>query len=276
MPRVTFNRMSRKKSTMRRRRTSTVTRAKYRPRTTAANRNLIKSNAYAIRSLKRLIGPSIYTDYQLTGAYGPFVSGAPANYFNIFEVELMTPFTWNPVLRQDQNVLESSSTLIKRMQLNLRHSLGESNWCQITTFVVSLRRDAANRIISQTTLIPDQDYIYNSEDFNVRLSPQTFKVHYVRNVSLMSNAWLQPKTTIGTNEFVGNPNTTLARGQVNMTLNYKVRQPSGTTWKGMNQEQFPPHQRLYLLSFFKGNTNDVDDDPPRVDYDSLVTCFNAA
>lgn len=276
MPRVTFNRLTRNKASQKRRRTSAITRSKYRPKTAAANRSLIKSNAYAIRAVKRLLPPSIYTDYQLTGAYGPFLSPAPGNYFNIFAVELMTPFTWSPVLRADNNVLESSMTLIKRMQLNLRHQLGESNWCQITTFVVSIRRDSANRIISQATLSTPQDYIYNDQNFNVRLSPNLFKVHWVTNVSLMANSWQQEKAEVGGVGIAFNPAKTLTKSQVNMNLNYKIRQPSGTSWKNMNQEQFPPHQRLYLLSFFKGNTNEGDDNPPRVDYDSLVTCFNSS
>lgn len=276
MPRVTFNRLSKKRSIMRKRRTSTMTRAKYAPKTARYNRSLIKSNAYAIRSLKRLMPPCLYTDYQLTGAYSPFLTDAPSNYFNIFAVELMSPITWAPVLRADANVLDASTTLIKRLQLNLRHSLGESNWVQITTFVVSLRRDSANRIISQATLQTPQDYIYNSQNFNVRVSPQLFKVHYVRNVSLTSNAWLTSKASVGgVDGLATNPQTTFTRGQTNMKLNYRIRQPSSAPWKTMNQEQFPPHQRLYLLSFIKGNTNNPDDDPPRVDYDSLVTCFNA-
>lgn len=276
MPRVTFNRMSKKKSTVRRRRVSTTFRAKYAPKTTRVNRSLIKSNAYAIKSIRRLMPPPIYTDHQLTGAYGPFTSGAPSNYFNIFTVELMSPATWTDVLRKDANVEQASSTLVKRMQLNLRYSLGESNWCQLTTFVVSLRRDAANRIIDQNNLTEDEDYIYNGQNFNPRLNPAVFKVHYVRNLSLMANSWLLDKATITNQEVVGNQALTFAKGQVNMTLNYKIRQPLGTQWNTMNQDQMPPHQRLYLMSFFKGNTNEVDDIAPRVDYDALYTCFNAS
>lgn len=61
MPRVTFNRLSKKKSTTRRKRTGVLTRAKYKPRTTTANRSLITSNALAIRSIRKLMPPPVYT-----------------------------------------------------------------------------------------------------------------------------------------------------------------------------------------------------------------------
>lgn len=277
MVRTSFNRLSQKRGRTKRRRSSTITKAKYMPRTRTANRSLIKSNAFAIRAVRRMIPPPIWSDFQYKGAYGPFTSGAPANYFNIFAEELMTPNSlWQPVLRQDLNIQSASSTLVKRMSVNIRTSLGESNWCQISTFIVTLRKDAANRTISQSGLIVEEDYILGEQDFNPRLNPSVFKVHYVRHLSLMSNAWQQPKTTIGTNEFVGNPNTTYAKGQVNIRPNIRLRQPTGTPWTTMDQDQLPPHQRYYILTFFKGNTNEVDDVSPRVDWDALYTVYNAS
>ena len=277
MPRVSFNRLTRKRSSVKRRRTSASTRAKYLPKTRFANRSLIKQNASVIRAVRRMIPPPIWSDYQYKGAYGPFISGAPSNYFNIFASELMTPNAlWQPVLRQDLNIQSASSTLVKRMSVNIRTSLGQSNWCQVTTFIVSLRKDAANRIVSQSGLTVDEDYILGEQDFNPRLNPSVFKVHYVRHLSLMSNAWQQNKTLIGTTEFVGNPNTTYAKGQVNIKPNIRLRQPVGTPWITMDQDQLPPHQRYFILTFFKGNTDAVDDDPPRVDWDALYTVYNAS
>ena len=282
MPRVAFNRLSKKRSSVRRKRTSTTTRARFAPKTTRANRALIKSNAYAIRAVRRMMPPPVYCDFQYTDAYSPFLTGAPGTYFNIFAAELMGPrntgggILWQPVLRQDPNVLSASSTLVKRMQVNLRYTLGQSDWVQITTFVVTIRKDAANRVIEQNSLNLDEDYVFNDQNFNVRLNPAVFKVHYVRNVSLMSNAWLQPQAQVGGATFAGNPNTTFAKGQVNVKCNVRIRQPIGTPWPTMVQDQLPPHQRYYLLTFFKGSTQSPDDDPPRVDWDALYTTFNAA
>lgn len=280
MPRVTFNRLSKKKSSVRRRRTSVTTRSKFAPRTAKANRSLIKGNAYAIRALKKLMPPAVYTDFQYTGSQVPFFPLAPNPYFTIDVVPLMTPQAWTAVLRQDQNVMESSTTCIKRMQLNLRYTLAASEYVQITTFVVSLRKDAANRDINTVTLVQGEDYINSgsTQQFNPRLNPSVFKVHYVRNVSMTNGPWEQPaydpSGVIGT--ITGNPLTTFAKGQVNLKLNYNIRQPLGTPWHSMLQDQFTPSQRLYLISFFRGKTTEADDDPPRVDFDNLITCYNAS
>lgn len=277
MPRVTFNRLSKKKSTLKRRRTSTTVRAKYAPRTARANRSLIQSNAFAIKAVKRMLPPPIYTDYQYTDGLAPFFSTAPAPYFTIRQVELMTPNIWTEVLRQDPNVVSASSTLVKRMQMNLRYSLGDSNYCQITAFVVSIRPDAADRVIGQAGLTEGEDYTYNKQTFNPRLNPAVFKVHYVRNVSLMDGAWLsESKGVVGDSVFTGNPNTTYAKGQINMKPNFRLRQPIGTRWRTMTQAQLKPSQRLTLLVFFSGQTTGPDDNPPRVDFDALYSCYNAS
>jgi len=281
MPRVTFNRLTKKRSTTRKRRTSTIVRAKYKPKTTTANRSLIQSNAYAIRAVKRMMPPPIYSDYQGTGGYGPFITGAPAPFFNILSQELMHPNLWAEVLRQDPTVIASSSTLVKRMQINLRYTLGAANWCQITTFIVSLRKDAADKVVNEAGLTAGQDYITmnpgNAQQFNPRLNPSVFRTHYVRNVSLMSGAWGQPTAALpGGEPIVANSATTYAKGSVNMNLNFRLRQPTGTRWRIMTQEQLSPHQKLYLLTFFRGQTDEPDDDPTRVDWDALYTCYNAS
>lgn len=277
MPRVAKSALSKYKSTTRRRRTGVLTKAKYKPKTTRANRTLIKGNALAIRSIRRLMPAPVYTDWQYTGVQNPFTDSAPTPYFTIQVTKLMEPNLWNSVLRKDANVLESSMTRVKRMSMNLRYSLGQSNYVQITTFVVSLRKDAANRTFDNIDLVAGEDYIFSGsqQNFNPRLNSQTFKVHYTRNVSLTSNTWLEDKAIVGSASFAGNPNTTMAKGQVSLQLDYNLRQPLGTPWRQMVDTQFPPHQRLYLLTFFKGKTVDVDDISPRLDYDALYTCYNA-
>ncbi|AXQ65874.1 MAG: putative capsid protein [Circoviridae sp.] len=275
MPRVTFNRLSKKRSSVRKRRTSTITKARYKPRTTYANRSLIKSNAYAIRSIKRLMPPSVYTDYQYGFCQQPFPA-APDEFFNLINAELMSPTLWNPVLRQDQNVIESSMTMLKRLQINLRYDLGEANWCQITTFVVSIRKDAANRIINQSNLTLGEDYIYSpQQQFNVRLNPAVFKCHYVRNVSLMGGAWQQDTFQSAGDVLVSQSSNTFAKGQVNLKFSTKLKQPLGTSWRTMDQSQLMPQQRYFLLSFFKGQQTQVDDVSPSVCADCLYTCFNS-
>lgn len=280
MPRVTFNRMSRKKNHVRRRRSSTLTKAKFKPRTTAANRSLIKSNAYAIRAVRNLMPPPVWTDYQYCRSYGPFFGSDPTDYTSILCDKLTQPTNWLPCLRRDTNALQSTTTLVKRMQINLRYDLGESNWVQMTTFVVSLRRDAANRDPFDTaSLVLGDDYIYSTQQQqNVRLNPAVFKCHYVRNCSLCSATWRGEKTELASGVVVtSNSETTFAKGQVNMKLNFKLRQPTTPqNWKQMTIDQLSPHQRLYILTFFVGSTNEVDDISPSVTYDCLYTCYNSS
>lgn len=280
MPRTAFNRLSKKKNHTRRRRSSTLTKAKYKPRTAAANRSLIKSNALAIRAVRRLMPPRIFTDYQYSRGYAPFFSTSPTLYSSVRCDKLMNPTQWVPVLRRDDGALQSTTTLVKRMQVNLRYDLGQANWVQITTFIVSLRRDAANRDPFDTaTLAEGDDYILSdNQKQNARLNPAVFKCHYVRNVSLCSATWRQTETTIPTDQvFTSNSATTFAKGQVNMKLNIRLRQPTTPlNWKSMTEDQLIAPNRLYILSFFTGSTNLPDDDPPVVAYDALYTCLNAS
>jgi len=154
---------------------------------------------------------------------------------------------------------------------------------QITTFIVSIRPDAVNRQINDT-LVEGEDYIYakgNPQEVDLgicpRLNSSVFKCLYSRNLTLMSNGFLQPKADFQGTILTSQSSTTMAKGQVNMKLNFRIRQPvSGLQWKNMQQSQFGPKQRLFLLTFFRGLTGQPDDNAPRVDCDALYTCYNAS
>lgn len=277
MRRSSLTKMSR--TFKRRKRTSVAKRVKFQKPSARNQKSQIMGNAYAIASLRRLMPPPVYTDYQFSAGYGPFFQPTPGNYSSILCDKLTDLTTWVPVLRQDQNAIASSTTLIKRMQINLRYDLGQSDWVQATTYIVTLRRDAANRDPSdEATLTEGQDFIVSTQQGqNARLNPAVFKVHYVRNVSLMSNSWRQPSAVVGDSTFTSNSALTFAKGQVNLKLNMKVRQPvAGANWKTMSIEQLTPSQRVYILTFFKGSTKTADDDPPAVFYDCLSTCYNSS
>lgn len=283
MPRVTFNRLSKKKSRTKRRGTSTLTKAKYKPRTAAANRSLIKSNAYAIRAVKRLLPPSIRCDWQWSGAMFADLVGSPAFTTSYSVVPLMDPLSWRACLRQDEQVPDSSTTRVLRMSMNLRYTLGISDWSQYTLFVVTVRPDSADRNVNN--LAVGNDYINSfGQDMNVRLSPDLFKVHYTRNVSLTKNTWISQANTLGANASPAgyNPQTTMAKGQVNLKLNMRIRNPNRTApWKDMEIDQFSPHERYYLLCFFTQRAASLNPPVPgqagaRVDYDALFTTFNSS
>ncbi|AXQ65298.1 MAG: hypothetical protein [Circular genetic element sp.] len=269
-----------KSNNKRKRDASVSTRAKYARKSVDVNRSLIKANADAIRAVKRMIPPPVYTDYQYSRGFSPFIATSPTLYTSIRCDKLMNPTQWLPCLRRDDNALESTTTLVKRMQLNLRYDLRQSSWVQITTFVVSLRKDAANRDpFDTTTLVENDDYIVsNGQNQNARLNPAVFKVHYARNVSLMSAAWRRPENVVGgDNTLVSTSETTFDKGQVNMSLNTRLRQPTTPlNWKSMTQEQLIAPDRLYLLSFFTGSTQNAEDDAPVVGYDALYTCYNSS
>lgn len=275
MPRITFNRATKRRSSVRKRRTSTLVRAKYKPRTATANRSLIKSNALAIRSMKRMLPKLIYTDYQYKFANAPAFPTAPAPYQFITNNELMSPNLWAAVLRKDDNAIESSQTMIKRMQINLRYTLQEQNWVQITTFIVTIRPDATNRVINSGSLVLGDDYIYSVDEFQPRLNSNVFKVHYRRHVTLMAGSFGQTAFESQGDTLVSNSQSTFKKGQVNIPLNFKIRQPNGQTWRNMDQSQFGPYRRYFQLNFFRGQANDAGDAPPIVESDILYTCVNS-
>ncbi len=275
MPFVRFNRLTKTRASTRKRRTGAITRSKYAKKTVAANRSLIKTNAYAIRAVKRMLPPPVYCDFQYSGQLLASNTDAPLAESSYSTAELMTPKFWASVLRQDPNVEESSSTLVKRMQLNLRHSLQTSNYAQVTCFVVSLRKDAANRNL--LSLVVGQDYIYDqSDNFNVRLNSAVFKCHYSRNLTMTKNTLFYQSAIVGGTALATSPGLTFAKGQVNMKLNFKLRQPLGTTWRDMEIKQLLPQQRLYLLCFWTHQADTAGTSPPELGYDALYTTFNAS
>lgn len=278
MPRTSFNALTKKRASTRKRRTSVATKAKYQAPTARNQKRQILGNALDIRALKRLIGPPVYTDWIYGGELD---SRVPDNSYSqtIAQAQLMSPVQWGACLRQDVNVIESSTTVVKRMQINLRYNLRSSNWAQFTTFVVSIRKDAADRIINQTGLTEGPDYINSlAQDFNVRLNPAVFKVHYVSNKSLTNNSWLAPTFNPQGQILAGNPNTTWSKGQVNMNLNFRLRQPSqGLSWTAMDQSMLGPSQRLFLISFIVQQSDTPGSlSGANVTFDSLYTCYNTS
>lgn len=273
MPRVSFNRLSKKRSSTRKRRASVYTKTRYARPSAHRNKKLALTNALAIRAIKRMQPPKAYCDWQQASTLFADVAASPNYTTTIASAQLMSPLNWTAVLRQDANVLEASSTLVKRLVCNLRYTLQDSNWAQISLFVVTFRKDAANRTINSLT--SPEDFIRSTQDFVVRLNPSVCKVHYVRHVSLTKGAFAEAPAVAGGVAFAGNPATTMAKGQVNMTLNAKIRQPLGTTWTAMDQDQFVPGMRYQLLCFItQQSDSSTVNTGVRIDYDCLATTMN--
>lgn len=282
MPRVSFNRLSKKKSNVKKRRAGVISRSKFKPRTTTANRSLIQSNAYAIRAVKRMLPPPVWTDYQLSGTLFADTTDSPNFTTTIAVTKLMDPLSWRECLRRDENVLDSSTTRVLRMAMNLRYTMQASNWAQFSTFVVTIRPDAADRDLTlPNSIVINADYINSfSQDFNVRLNPAVFKVHYVRYLSLTKNTWLDTTPQLGNVNVAFNPSTTMAKGQVNMKMGHRIRNPIlGAPWKDMELQQFSPNERYYLVTFIvqQAGLNPGElNAGARLDYDALFTCYNSS
>lgn len=90
MPRVTFNRLSKKRAKTKRRTTSVITRAKYQKPTAQNQKKQILSNAVAIRALRRIMPTPVRTDWQYTGS---LVADSPDASFSksLKSVQLMSP-----------------------------------------------------------------------------------------------------------------------------------------------------------------------------------------
>lgn len=234
------------------------------------------SNAQAIRAVRRMMPPPVYTDYQLRGTLDSLVvPGDDSFQLNIQSQSLMSPFQWTQVLRKDPDVLNQVTTRVLRQQINLRYALELSNRAQVSLFVVSFRKNAANR--SPAGLIDGEDYIRGATEYNVRLNPAVFKVHYTRDVSLTRNGWNTAPAAAGGALFAGNPETTFKKGQITMKLNTTMREPNGGFWSQMNIDQQPYYNKYWLIAFFyQQGTGLTANQGARVEYDILTTCYNTA
>jgi hypothetical protein len=252
------------------RRASNLKKTRYQAPTARNQKRQILGNATAINRIYKMLPSPAYCDWQLGGAH---YSGPPGLAINtaINSTELLDPQSWISVLRKDENVSESSTTQVKRMQMNIRYMLNDSRYSQMSLFIVTIRKNAANRL-NLNVLTQGNDYISSVEQgWNVRLNPAVFKVHYARYCTLTNNALLLPVGVVA-----GTPTTTYKKGQVNISMNMKLREPNGFPWVQMQQFQLTPSNRYYLLTFQNTITRTGDPDllPASINYDCLFTTYN--
>lgn len=236
----------------RKRRTSVVTKAKYKPRTARQNRNLIMSNAKAITMLRRMQGPPVYTDYQYNNE---FISDFNATDTQVFSDTLASPRIWRECLRTDENILDASTTYWRNMTLNIRVNLGLANYAQWSVFVVTPRRDNNSFSFEPASFLEGRQYVVGPEGFNPILNSSQFKVWAVRHVSLTQNAWKQPVAQIGPQDqlFAGNPMSTYRKFQFSIRVNAKLRNPQvsgqNNQWKDMIDIEMPYFRRFHIIAF---------------------------
>jgi len=273
---VTFNSQNKRKSSVKPKRTSNITKIKYGRTSAKAQKRQIMSNALDIRRVKSMLPPPVWCDYQYKGIQNSLVVPGDDGYQLNYEYQpMLTPTAWQAVLRQDPNVDNAVTTKLLRMSINLRYQMRGSSRVQYSLFFVTLRKNAANKDLN--TLVAGSDYIRGPADYQVRLNPAVFKVLYARDVSLTTNKWEAPPFIPGGSLLAGNPETTFKKGQVNLKLNHNIREPSGLRpWKQMTFEQFPYYQKIFLLTFMYQKGSGLNPgESATLEWDMLATTYNA-
>ena len=239
----------------------------------------ILHNAKDIVKLRRLLPQNVFTDWQykqeILGTIGD--DGLPTLAIQSY---VLTDFSkWSPVLRISPSVADAVATHIMRFNINMRYTLVNSDWAQISIFIVTMRKDHANRDPTVSPLQSGADFIVGNDLLNPRLNPDIFKCHYVRNITMTKNALFTAPVTTGQNPaFSGDPFSTYRKGNINIKPNIKVRSPAIETWKALPYGQLPYYQRYFLLTFINSqNTAAIAEGTQvRVDMDFMATCRNTA
>ena len=260
-----------------RKRVATTTLVKYQKPNARNQRKQIMRNAADIKRLyASVLSNRVFCDWQYVGQLNGKYSAS--GYTTTWGCFPLTRFaSWLSVLRKDTNVNESSTTYVQRMNLNFRYALLGSSYAQYNVWIVTPRKDAANRdwpatITAGTDPVQFTDYIEGPEAFNLRLNPALFKVHFasyrtLTETTLFETAPSPPLTA-------GNPMTTFAKGSANIKCNMSVRNPVSTDpWLEVDYMAQAYYKRYYLLvaivslSSSEGNTCQFD-------FDQLATTIN--
>ena len=219
---------------------------RYQPPTARNQRRQIMSNRRQIASNTRFINRhKLYTDYQLDTYI------APQN-FTWSSLHLCEFRDWNPVLRKDITVENMTHTFVKRMQMNLRFVLNDMDYCYFSFFIVTPRRDSADRDFFALAPVLNQDWIEapQSQGSLIRLNPAVVKVHYAKYVTLTANSL---NSAIIPGATAGDPRTTYRKFQVNMNLNMKVSLPTYSVmipnWKEKPFTQLPYYHKYQILCY---------------------------
>lgn len=251
MPRVNTSRLGKYTAKAKRKRTNNTTRVKYQAPTARNQKKQILNNAKAIAYLRKVAIPQkVYCDWQWIGRQYVVVDPAGSYTTTWQAFPLMDIPNWRACLRQDINVVQGSTTFIQRMTLNMRYYLDLSNWCNFNVWIVTPRKDAADRDPTADIaagLLPVQfvDFTEDINGYNKRLNSAIYKVHFASYRSLTETTWFQAALPAAP---TGNPTTTFAKGQVNIKCNTKVRMPTGgASWRTQDYMNIPYYQRYYLL-----------------------------
>jgi len=279
MAKTSFTGLKRYRSRSKRRSTSNVKKARYQAPTARNQKRQIIHNAKDIRRLRSLLPPVVFTDYQYKQEVLATISedGLPTLAIQSY---VLTDFSkWSPVLRISPSVQDAVATQIMRFNINMRYSLVNSDYAQISIFICTMRKDHANRDPTVSPLQSGSDFIVGNDLLNARLNPAIFKCHYVRNITLTKNALFTPPIQQNNQPaFASDPFSTYKKGNINIRPNIRVRSPAIETWKALPYGQLPFYQRYFLLTFINSNNSAAiaAGTQARIDMDFMATCKNSA
>jgi len=264
----------------RRRGTANTTKVRYQRPTARNQRKQIMTNARAVKSLYRLLPKRVFCDWQRVGTLNAALDAG--SYTTTWGCFPLTNYSdWQPVLRVDANVAESSTTFVQRLSINMRYTLQASSWAQYNVWIVTSRRDSSQRdwpasIAAGTNPVEFTDYIEGPNAFNLRLNPALFKVHFATYKTLTETTLFQSALPLAP---AGNPNTTWSKGQANIRCGINVRQPTSTdAWNDVPYMQQAFTKRYFLLLAVVQNapTAVLPGGGARFDFDQLATTINSS
>lgn len=264
-----------------RRRTANTTRIRYQAPTARNQRKQIMTNAKSIKRLYELTLPKqVYTDWQYVGQAFADVDAGGAFTRTWAAFPLMGFGAWGNCLRQDVNVAQSSSTLVQRLQINMRYILGNSNYAYFNVFVVTLRKDAANRdppaeFAAGSFPNDPADFIEGPLGCNIRLNSALYKVHFASYHTLTDNNLTSPVIADQTS---GNPFSTWRKGQVNIQCKANIRNPvRSSRWTQLPYMAVPHYKRYFILCNIvqQADAGVQADTAAQFAFDQLATCVNS-
>lgn len=233
------------------------------------------------KNSKAIAAQKVFTDYQY-GTQAPVTRGASFSLTDgtWFGISLTDYSFWQPTLRIDQNVVDSSRTYALRAQINCRADIGSvTQVAYLNVFLVSPRSDAVDPIglnppppNNMIQLQQNIDFIQATANpgVNVRLNSGKYKVHACKYITLTPNTF---ETATPTGDAVGNPYSTWRKWQWNLPLKFSVVQPArGQSWKTLDFNQQAHYRKFYLIAYSSlvpGGTESAN-----FDVDILYTCLN--
>ena len=240
-----------------RKRVANTTKVKYQRPTAKNQQRQIMANARMVTKLyKAAMTKRVFCDWQYVGQAKcplPDPSGFSRNWFCF----PLTDFgQWGPVLRRDDNVTDSSTTFVQRMQINMRYNLKGASWAQYNVFIVTPRKDAANndivaRIAAGQVPQAGVEYVEGPDAFNFRLNPAVYKVHYASYKTLTQTTLFLPAQQPS-----GNPFTTWSKGQATVKCGINVRMPVlSEPWTSLPYMQQAYYKRYFMLVCIVNDAN---------------------